>query len=227
MKILVLRHAPFEHLGHFATILDARGDTCAYRDLGEPHGGLSLDGQDALIVLGGPMSANDPLPGLRTELALIGEALEKSVPVLGVCLGSQLIAKALGARVYRNEKLEIGWAPVSLTDDGRKDPVLGSVASPATLFHWHGETFDLPRGATWLACSEKCRHQAYRYGANVYGLQFHPEVTAEMVVDWSAQPVNCGDVATLDGPIDPHAVDQLPLAREILAAWLAIAAVRR
>ena len=166
------------------------------------------------------MSANDDIPGLKDELKLIERALAQGTPVLGICLGSQLIARALGARVYRNRELEIGWKPVHLTDAGRRDAVLGRLASPMECFHWHGETFDIPAGAERLAWSDLCANQAYRYGANVCALQFHPEVTAEMIEDWSRQPVNCGDVATLDGPIDARAVDQAPLARSILEGWL-------
>lgn len=217
MSVLVLRHEPFEHLGHFARVLEDLGRNFTYHDIGEP---LDANAFDAIIAMGGPMSANDSLPGLAEELALIERSIHAGVPVLGVCLGSQLIAKALGERVYKNDRLEIGWAPVHLTDAGRGDPVLGCLKSPETVFHWHGETFDLPKGAEWLAWSDACRHQAFRYGKNVYGLQFHPEVTAEMVEDWSSQPVNCGDVATLDGPIDPHAVDQEALAEQILRRWL-------
>jgi GMP synthase-like glutamine amidotransferase len=131
-----------------------------------------------------------------------------------------LIAKALGARVYRNTELEIGWHPVWPTDAAKQDSVLRGIASPEVFFHWHGETFDLPAGAIWLARSEKCPHQAYRYGQNVYGLQFHPEITPEMIADWCDQPVNCGDVSTLTAPIDPHAYNPLPAARSMLEAWL-------
>ena len=218
--ILVLRHEPFEHLGHFSSILDQLSISFTYRDLGEP---ISLDGFSGLIIMGGPMSANDSLPGLAAELTLIDQALKTGTPLLGICLGSQLIAKALGARVYRNAQKEIGWAPVHFTDSGRTDPVFRGMKSPSIFFHWHGETFDLPRGACWLAYSEKCRHQAYRYGANAYGVQFHPEVTAEMIADWCAQPVNCADVQDLEGSIDPMAVDLGPPARQVLENWLAIA----
>lgn len=217
MRILVFRHEPFEHLGLFARSLRAKGACYDYLDLGEP---MPSSDYDALIVLGGPMSANDPLPGLTAELRSIHHALERKIPLLGVCLGSQLIAKALGARVYRNQELEIGWEPVHLTGAGRADPLFHGIESPATFFHWHGETFDLPQGAEWLAYSEKCRHQAYRFGSNVYGLQFHPEVDQEMIAEWSAQPVNCADVATLTGPIDPLAHDQSEVAEKILSNWL-------
>src|SRR5580698_9313 len=107
--VLILRHEPFEHLGHFADVLE----NYSYHDLGEP---LPPQNHSGLIIMGGPMSANDDLPGLKDELALIETALHDDVPILGICLGSQLIAKALGAKVFRNPELEIGWEPVWLTD---------------------------------------------------------------------------------------------------------------
>ncbi|MGA3204923.1 MAG: type 1 glutamine amidotransferase [Bryobacteraceae bacterium] len=217
MPLLILRHEPFEHLGHFATVLEESHVEYLYHDLGEPLPSISHSG---MIIMGGPMSANDNLPGLRDELGLIEQALKEDLPLLGVCLGSQLIAKAMGARVYPDAQLEIGWGPVWLTDAGKEDALFEGIESPETFFHWHGETFDLPPGAEWLAYSEKCRHQAYRYGRRVYGLQFHPEITPEMIADWCAQPVNCGDVAALTAPIDPHSHDQRTTSRRILESWL-------
>ncbi len=221
MPLLTLRHEPFEHLGYFAQVLEENRVEYRYHDLGEP---LPQANHDAVIVMGGPMSANDDLPGLhnglRDELRLIERAIKEDTPLLGVCLGSQLIARALGARVYRNAELEIGWEPVWLTDAGKDDAIFKEIESPETFFHWHGETFDLPAGAEWLAYSEKCRHQAYRYGRRVYGIQFHPEITAEMIADWCGQPVNCGDVATLKSPIDPHLHDRRAASKRILESWL-------
>jgi GMP synthase (glutamine-hydrolysing) len=219
MSILVVRHEPFEHLGHFSEILTKNNIPFYYKDLGDP---LSLDGCPAVIVMGGPQSANDSHHGLLAELKLIEQAVASRKPVLGICLGAQLIAKALGARVYRNPEKEIGWAPVYFTEAAARDPVFAGLDSPTTLFHWHGETFDLPAGAQWLAYSGKCRHQAFRFGSNVYGVQFHPEITPEMIVDWSAQPANCGDVDLFEAPLDPHAVDTEPLARRILEGWLSV-----
>jgi GMP synthase (glutamine-hydrolysing) len=216
-SILVLRHEPFEHLGHFARSFANRGIVFHYKDLGEA---LDLNGYSGVVVMGGPQSANDALPGLAAELNLITAALRNQLPVLGICLGAQLIAKALGARVYPNGSTEIGWAPVTFTESARHDPVFGDFPSPTAFFHWHGETFDLPAGSEWLAYSALCRHQAFRYGRNAYGIQFHPEITAEMVVDWCEQPANCGDVETIQEPIDPHAVDGGPLAERILDGWL-------
>ena len=176
--------------------------------------------------MGGPQSANDPDPRLVAEMRLINQTMSRGLPVLGVCLGAQLIAKTLGARVYRNPSSEIGWAPVYFTEAAKGDPLFSGFSSPTTFFHWHGETFDLPAGAEWLAYSELCRNQAFRYGTNVYGVQFHPEITPEMIVDWSAQPANCGDVEALPAPIDPHAVDSEKLARTILDGWLSVAGIR-
>jgi len=219
MRILTLRHEPFEHLGHFATVLDDKKVTYVYHDLGAP---LLAGDFDGLIIMGGPMSANENLPGLIDELGLIEKALALGKPVLGICLGSQLIAKALGARVSRNAELEIGWEAVTLTDAGAKDIVFKGIESPAMFFHWHGDTLDLPSGAEWLAYSKKCRHQAYRYGRRVYGIQFHPEITAEMIADWCEQPVNCGDVEALAGPIDAGLHDTRESARRILESWLGL-----
>jgi len=217
MSILVLRHEVFEHLGHLIEPLIGRNLSFFYHDIGEP---FPSDRYEAMVVLGGPMSANDDLPGLKDELSVIGKALAAGTPVLGICLGAQLIAKALEARVYRNTGIEIGWAPVHFTEAGRADPLFSGMKSPETFFHWHGETFDLPSGAEWLAWSEQTRHQAYRHGRNVYGIQFHPEVTGEMITEWSSEPANCGDVAALDGPIDAAAFDQRALARQIVERWI-------
>jgi GMP synthase (glutamine-hydrolysing) len=214
-SIVVLRHEPFEHLGHFAPILTARGISFSSHDLTDP---LPPEIPPALVILGGPMSANDAI--MAPELDLIRRALMISTPMLGICLGSQLIAKALGAPVYRNPGLEIGWYDVHLTQSALSDPVFGGIESPTRFFHWHGETFDLPQDAVWLARSDRCRNQAYRYRHNVYGIQFHPEITSEMIEDWQAQPVNCGDVATLKNPLDPNAVNQEPVAQHILENWL-------
>jgi GMP synthase-like glutamine amidotransferase len=216
MSVLVLRHEPFEHLGLFAESLDRERISYTYHDLHDP---MPDRGYAGVIVLGGPMSANDPIPGLAEELQVIEKSLKRGKPLLGICLGSQLIAKALGAPVYRNRELEIGWEPVHLTEAGRSDPIFRGIESPTTFFHWHGETFDLPQGAEWLAWSEKTRHQAYRFGSNVYGLQFHPEVDAAMIADWCGQPVNCGDVATFREPIDPDAHDQTTFAARIIQNW--------
>jgi len=218
VPILVLRHEPFEHLGYFTQVLEAKGLPFVYHDLEQP---FSLQEYSALIVMGGPQSANDAGSAFDAERRLILEGIKDGIAVLGICLGAQLIAKVLGSRIYKNPVHEIGWAPVHFTEEGQLDPLFASLPSPTTVFHWHGETFDLPEGAAWLAYSDECRHQAFRYGKNVYGIQFHPEITPEMILDWSAQPANCGDVEALAAPIDPHAFDTRALAKRALDAWLA------
>ena len=214
-SIMVLRHERFEHLGYFAEILNDLHIPFVYSDLNDK---LDLGTHHGLIVMGGPQSANDP--DMSAEMHFIQQVIDEHYPVLGICLGAQLIAKALGAHVYRNHKKEIGWAPVHFTEIAHGDPVLGGLDSPTTFFHWHSETFTQPSGTELLAYSDKCRQQAFRYRDSVYGIQFHPEITPAMIVDWSAQPVNCGDVDSLEAPIDPHAVATEPLARHILEGWL-------
>ena len=207
MHVLAFRHVPFEGLGHIQPVLENRGITVQCVDL--YRGESSIDGRlpdpkaaAGLIVMGGPMSANDGLPFVEREIAILREALERRQPVLGVCLGAQLLARAAGARVYANARKEIGWYDVFLTPAGTADPLLDRLHGNQTVFHWHGETFDLPPAATWLAYSEACRHQAFRLGSNAYGLQFHLEVTPAMIADWQQQDANCADVRELDGPLD-------------------------
>jgi GMP synthase-like glutamine amidotransferase len=203
MRVVAFRHVPFEGLGLIQSALEDCGISVDFPDLFREGATLpDLSNAAGVIVMGGPMSANDDLTYLHQEMEMIRQTVERGQPVLGVCLGSQLIAKSLGARVYRNPVKEIGWSDVHLTDAGRQDPILSGLDVRETLFHWHGETFDLPAGAEWLAYSQACRHQAFRIGPNVYGFQFHLEVTPEMVADWCAQDANCGDVRELDGPID-------------------------
>ena len=192
-RVFALRHVPFEDLGLIRAPLEERGISIEYPDLYR----LDVAQAAGLIFMGGPMSANDDLPYLRQELQLISQAVELQRPVLGVCLGAQLIAKALGAKVYRNAVKEIGWFDIHFTEAAAHDPLFAGVGPSETVFHWHGETFDLPAGAEWLACSEACRNQAFRAAAGVYGLQFHLEVTPAMIADWCAQDATCP-------PIDPH-----------------------
>src|ERR1035441_8740413 len=141
-------------------------------------------------------------------------------PILGICLGSQLIARALGAAVRRNPVKEIGWYDVRFTAGAGEDRLFRGL-STETVFHWHGETFDLPPGAELLASSDLCRHQAYRIGERVYAIQFHLEVTPEMIADWCVQDENSGDVRELERAIDPsfHVPRLAALSALVFGRW--------
>ena len=201
--VIAFRHVAIEHLGTIQKSLDAVGLPWRYWDCRSDGAQVPLDSISGLVFMGGPMSANDDLPNIRREIQLIEAAIAKEKPVLGICLGAQLIAKALGARVYRNPVKEIGWFPISWTEDAQPDRLLGGLTRPETVFHWHGETFDLPSHAVRLVESEACRNQAFRFGANAYGLQFHLEVTPKMITEWCAAHFNCGDLRELAAPLDP------------------------
>ena len=220
-RVLAFRHVPFEHLGLIAGSLAEHGIACDYVDLRDGVARPDIADADALIFMGGPMSANDELPYVRQELDIIAEAVSLRRPILGICLGAQLIAKALGANVYANAVKEIGWYPVHWTDAAAHDRLHQDLATPETVFQWHGETFDLPPGAELLAYSAACRNQAYRVGDNIYGLQYHLEVTPEMIADWLTQDANCGDLREITTPIDPkaNAARLKELAAQVFGCW--------
>lgn len=189
MRAHYLQHVPFEGLGSIEPWLQGAGYGITGTRFHEATALPAPDGIDLLVVMGGPMSVNDErdLPWLAAEKAFIRDAIRAEVPVLGVCLGAQLIASALGARVYANSVKEIGWFPV------RRVPATADCfrfPESAEVFHWHGETFDLPAGATLLADSAGCRHQAFQLGESVIGLQFHLETTPESA---RAIVANCRD----------------------------------
>ena len=222
MKILAFRHVPFEHLGRIQAALESRGLGFEYADLYEESQPLpDPAGFAGLIFMGGPMSANDRLPYLEREMDCIRQAADRGQPVLGVCLGAQLIARALGGRVYRNTVKEIGWFEIELKPAAALDPLFSGAGPRETVFHWHGETFDPPPGAVHLAHSAGCLQQAFRVGGNVYGLQFHLETTPAMIADWCRQDANCGDVRELNQPLDPNqnAARLDDLSRSVFGNW--------
>ena len=179
MRAHYLQHVPFEGLGSIESWFRAAGYEITNTRFFEPASLPEVNEVDLLVAMGGPMSVNDEreFPWLAPEKQLIRDAIQSGKAVLGVCLGAQLIASALGARVYRNQVKEIGWFPV------RGIPPSGSSTfrfpPSAEAFHWHGETFDLPSGAVLLARSEGCENQAFQLGRSVIGLQFHLETTPE------------------------------------------------
>lgn len=183
-NIVVLQHAAPETLGTIEEALTAWSVRPQYiRTFRGEAVPTSLEGAAGLVVLGGPMGVYEHprYPFLKEELRLLAEALRAHKPILGVCLGSQLLAAALGAPVYQGKGKEIGWHPVRLSPEGKRDPLLAGLPEPFIPCHWHGDVFDLPEGAVSLARSERTAHQAFRFGENAYGLLFHLELTEPMV----------------------------------------------
>ena len=184
-RAVAIRHVMYEDAGTLANVLAEKQIHLDYVDAGTTDlAQLNNQEIDLLIILGGAISANDEAtyPCIKQELALIKERLLADRPTLGICLGAQLIAKALGSEVKGGHAYEFGWFPLTATTD---DPLLAHFTSQGvTMFHWHYETFDLPEGATLLASSALYKNQVYRWGKNTLGLQCHPEVQAETLENW-------------------------------------------
>jgi GMP synthase (glutamine-hydrolysing) len=187
MRVLAFRHAAGEDLGTIRPVLESRGIAVECVDLFAGAAMPALSSAAGLIFMGGGMCANDDLPFLRRELAAIEEAARRGQPVFGVCLGAQLIAKALGGEVKRNAAPESGWLPISLNDAAASDAIFSRVAPVQQVFQLHQDTFTLPSGSTLLASSQVCENQAFRWGRATYGVQFHPEITRGMLGEWRAE----------------------------------------
>jgi len=179
MRAHYLQHVEFEGLGSIEPWLKAAGCEITNTMFFESAALPDLKKIDLLVVMGGPMSVNDEdeVPWFVSEKQFILEAINSGKPVLGICLGAQLIASAMGARIYRNHVKEIGWFPICGILS--KDRSIFSFPPAVEVFHWHGETFDLPSGAIRLAKSDGCENQAFQIGKSVIGLQFHLETTPE------------------------------------------------
>lgn len=183
MLINYFQHVPFEGLGTIEQWIRAHGHHLTATKLYNNDPMPDVESIDLLIIMGGPMGVHDEdrLPWLKGEKHLIEKALSKGKAVLGICLGAQLIADVLGARVYPNGVKEIGWFPIELTRAGQRSPSFGFLPQRLVVFHWHGDTFDLPAGAVHIARSEACANQAFVYDERVIGLQFHLESTPKGV----------------------------------------------
>lgn len=195
MSILICKNISSEGPGTIEDFLMANGILYAIVDLSKVENIPDTKGFSTLVMLGGPMSVNedDIYPYIKKEEEIVREFIKDSKSILGICLGAQIIAKALGARVYKGMQKEIGWYDIELTAEGIADPIIrrlavhphvGDMWKRFKVFHWHGETFDIPEGAVRLAGSELFPNQAFRYGNRVYAFQFHIEVTKEMIYDW-------------------------------------------
>jgi GMP synthase (glutamine-hydrolysing) len=233
MQVLVLQHIACEPPGVFEDVLAERAHELVRVELdeGEP---LPAGTWDAIVAMGGPMSVNDEgeHPWLAGEKAAIASHVRAGRPFWGSCLGAQLLASALGARVYAGPAPEVGVLAVELTTDGLDDPVLGALPAAIDTLQWHGDTFDLPEGAVLLASSPAYPHQAFRVGRAAYAVQFHVEVTQAMGEEWAGVPAYA---EYADRVLGPGGSDRLlaefrlssPLmqqhARELFERWCDLA----
>jgi GMP synthase-like glutamine amidotransferase len=195
VAVLIIKNIVTEGPGTIEDFLKEEEIPFTIIELGSGEIPLPLEGFNTLVIMGGPMGVYemDKYPHLRIESRLIREAINRNMIIFGVCLGAQIVAYCLGSEVYQGHKEEIGWHSIDLTGDGLKDllirklaihPRVGDFWRKFNVFHWHGDTFDLPIGAVLLARSELYKNQAFRYGDNVYGFQFHVEVTKDILLEW-------------------------------------------
>lgn len=227
--VAIFRHSPGEGPGYFATFLEHHSlpwqPICI--DAGDAVP-ATPDAYSGLVFMGGPMSVNDPLPWVEQELALIRAAVARGIPVLGHCLGGQLMAKAFGAEVTRNPQKEIGWGAVEVLDNPVAGEWFGTLKG-FTSFHWHGETFGIPVGATRILASAACANQAFALGPHL-GMQCHVEMTEDMIAEWgrlgadeiAANP--CATVQQADAMLAgvPQHLDALhAVAGRLYARWIA------
>ena len=233
MRVLVLQHIACEHPGVFSEVMRERGvePVAVELDRGEPL--PDWRDFDGVLAMGGPMGAGDDAehPWLAAERRLVAEAAGEGVPFLGVCLGVQLLAAALGARVYEAERAEVGLLEVELTAEGRDDPLFAGFDQRFLSLQWHGDTFELPPGAARLARSPLASNQAFRFGKRAYGVQFHLEVTGAMAREWGEVPAYRRSLReTLGeerGPafiadVERRGGELHPGARRLFANWLDI-----
>jgi GMP synthase-like glutamine amidotransferase len=213
MQVLVLQHIACEPPGTYEDVLRERGVELVRIELDEGDALPDWREFDAIVAMGGPMSAGDDetLPWLSGEKRLIAEAVDAGTPFWGVCLGVQLLAASLGARVYPGPAPEVGILPVMLTEEGRSDPVFRSLPDELPTLQWHGDTFDLPPDAVRLAGSPAYPNQAFR-ARRAYGVQFHIEVSPDMAREWADVPEYA---ASLERVLGPGALERLIAQLEV------------
>lgn len=192
MRIHALQHVNFEGLGHIGQWIADRGHSLSTTRFFAGEALPALEQFDRLVIMGGPMNIYEDgrYPWLAKERAFIKQAIAGGKSTVGICLGAQLLADALGSPVFAGTQKEIGWLPVRLTETGKQAPLLQGMPPVSTVFHWHGDTFNIPQGAVHLAESEGCPSQAFLYDNRILGLQFHLESTPETV---AAIVAHCGE----------------------------------
>lgn len=220
MIVHIVEHVPFEGPGLILDWATERKAQIGFTKLFNGEAFPSINSFDLLVLMGGPMSVNDVVsyPWLAEEKAFIQKTIERKKKVIGICLGAQLIASALGKNVYRNREKEIGWFPVRFTVDIRNKTMFNHFPESGVVFHWHGETFDLPDGAVLVGSSEACKNQGFLYGSNVVALQFHLEETGEsldMITRESFSDLIPGKWVQSPQEI-AEGVSNIPSAREML-----------
>lgn len=201
-KVLVFQHVAHKILGTLNPVLKEQRLRIRYVNFDRnPEEAPTIDKYDGLIVLGGHMGVYevDKYKHINIEMRLIEEALKKEIPILGICLGAQMLAKVLGADVRKSFEKEIGWYDINLTRDGQNDPMLAHFQKKEKIFQLHGDTFDIPKSAIHLASSELFPGQAFRYGEKVYGLQCHLEVDRAMIHRWLDNKNNQQQIANSNG----------------------------
>lgn len=234
MNVLVLQHIACEPPGVYEDVLDEHGATIHRVELDEGDPLPDWRAFDAIVAMGGPMGAldDDEHPWLTDEKRLIADAVRSGLPFWGVCLGVQLLAASLGARVYPGPAPEVGVLPVLLTDEALADPVFAGTPRELLSLQWHGDTFDLPDGATRLAGSPAYPNQAFRVGADAYGVQFHLEVSPALAREWADVPAYAeslervlgeGALDRLIAELEARADGLLSHGRQLFERWLGVA----
>ncbi len=220
-RIVVFQHVAAEPLGTLDALIRNRGHRIRFVNFErEPEANIDVTRYDGLIVLGGPMMVTDRhrLPHLNTEIAALKSALVADMPVLGICLGAQLLAHTLGAQVAALKQPEIGWYPLQPTAHAAADPVLKGLTDPAPIFQWHGQGFSLPPGAQHLASSAQCPCQAFRLG-RAYGFQFHLEMDHALVDRWLHTPAYQAELKAAAGysvtEIKAHTRQHMPALNQL------------
>ena len=234
----MLQHISCEPPGAFGEVLTERGAEVVTVELDEGQPLPDWQDFDHIIAMGGPMSVNDDdrLPWLAGEKRFVNEAVRAGKSFWGTCLGSQLLAASLGARVYAGPRPEVGLLPVSLTPDAGLDPVFRNMPGELTTLQWHGDTFDLPAGAVLLATSPLYPNQAFRWGDRAYAVQFHLEVSVEMAKEWGEVPeyraslektLGTGALERMVAELEREGSAMVGMGRKLFERWLELPAPAR